>query len=413
MTHLNTCRLCGTLGIVDLLDVGKQPICNRYLSSANDDEYMHTMSVGQCNACGMIQLTDPIPAYELLPPYSWITYNEPEGHLDRVADTICELPDINKDSGICGISYKDDSLLERLRKRGFSRIWRIDPEHDLAITDSGAGTETIQDRLRPEIAKSIKARYGAADVVIARHILEHADSTRTFMQALHALMSPQGYVAFEVPDCTPALETSDYTTLWEEHFLYFTPETFQRAFAFGGFAIVDFASYPYSCAHSLVGIARVRKDITPTFPSTHSLRAEIRRATTFSEQLAGQRQEIDTALLRYRESQGKIAMFGAGHLASTFINVMQLKDHITFVVDDDPRKRGLYLPGSRLPIYDSAALIKDDIKLCLISIPAENEDQLIDKQQAFVDQNGTFASIFPISKYSVLTRGRKSSVSLS
>ena len=51
------------------------------------------------------------------PKYDWISYNEPEEHLDRLAKTITKLPGINKYSKVCGLSYKEDTLLERLKKK--------------------------------------------------------------------------------------------------------------------------------------------------------------------------------------------------------------------------------------------------------------------------------------------------------
>ena len=61
--------------------------------------------MGQCSDCGLIQLVNPAPAKELLPPYDWITYSEPEGHLDDLVDKITSLSGINKDSTFLGISF--------------------------------------------------------------------------------------------------------------------------------------------------------------------------------------------------------------------------------------------------------------------------------------------------------------------
>ena len=36
------------------------------------------------------------------------------------------------------------------------------------------------------------------------------------------------------------LEKLDYTTIWEEHTLYFTPETFRNCFGFGGLSLIHF-----------------------------------------------------------------------------------------------------------------------------------------------------------------------------
>jgi Hypothetical methyltransferase. len=61
-----------------LLDLGMQPIANRYLSHPSDDENLFSMKLGQCEKTGLIQLIDPIPHKRLVPKYDLITYMEPE-----------------------------------------------------------------------------------------------------------------------------------------------------------------------------------------------------------------------------------------------------------------------------------------------------------------------------------------------
>jgi hypothetical protein len=75
---------------------------------------------------------------------------------------------------------------------------------------------------------------------------------------------------------------------------------------------------------------------------------------------------------------------------------------IDFVVDDHPRKRGLRLPGSRLPIVGSEVLAGNEVKLCLSSLGPESEAKVVQKFRHFVEQGGTFASIYPTRPGSLL-----------
>ena len=97
----------------------------------------------------------------------------------------------------------------------------------------------------------------------------------------------------------------------------------------------------------------------------------------------------------FRSAQGRIAVFGAGHLSCAWINFLGARDHIDFVVDDDPRKRSLFMPGSRLPIFASSQLLERGIKLCLLSVSKESEARVIGNHRAFLGGGGIFASIFP------------------
>ena len=81
--------------------------------------------------------------------------------------------------------------------------------------------------------------------------------------------------------------------------------------------------------------------------------------------------------------------------------MLGLKEYIEFVVDDHPSKRGLYMPGSRLPIMGSSALVERGIKLALLTVAVESEDKVIQRNQAFAQAGGAFASIFPASRHAL------------
>jgi hypothetical protein len=59
------------------------------------------------------------------------------------------------------------------------------------------------------------------------------------------------------------------------------------------------------------------------------------------------------------------------------------------------------MPGSRLPIVGSSALLDRDITLCLLSLNPIGEDKVIRNNQPFVDRGGVFASIFPASVHAM------------
>ena len=395
---MNKCHLCQGGSVTELLDLGMQPISNRFLARPGDEEYTHSIVIARCHACGLIQISNPMPAAELLPRYDWISYSEPEEHLDHLAESIGNLSGITGESTICGISFKDDSILMRMNERGFEHTWRVDPKADLGINDHRAGIETIQERFTSGAVEAIAHKYGKADVIIVRHILEHTHDMPTLMTALKQLLSPHGYLVIEVPDCSRDLEGQDYSTLWEEHIVYFTPDTFRSSFAFFGLSLTRFECFPYPFENSLVGIAQPEKNIVPSFPSERILERERNRALAFSEGLIEHRSRLKGFFPEFRRNQGNIALFGAGHLACTFINLLELKHYIEFVADDNPNKRGLFMPGSHLPILGSDALLERGIKLCLLSLSPESEDKVIQNNGAFVKHGGSFSSIFPGSK---------------
>lgn len=393
------CYVCGHEPLAEVFDAGLQPIGNRFLTAAgpNGDEKLYPLRLDHCVRCGLLQMPQPVPAGELVPPYDWVTYSEPEDHLDQLADVIRALPGIGPESLAGGVSFKDDTTLRRLSERGIGRTWRLDIRADLDRPDAhgGYGAETIQIELTPERAARIAERHGAADVLLVRHIAEHAHDPKRFFQSLVDLTSPNGYVVLEVPDCQRALDTGDCTTLWEEHTLYFTPGTFAQTLRVLGLDPVFVENYVYPFENSLVAIVR-RGTASP--PDGAVADVERRRNEAFAARLRERRAKLRHYLAEYRRGGGRVALFGAGHLACTFLTVMDVAGEIEFVVDDNPNKRGLYMPGSHVPIVGSAALVDSDVRLCLLSLNPLSEDKVMERQREFVERGGTFKSIFPASR---------------
>lgn len=338
-----------------------------------------------------------MPADELLPPFDWITYREPEGHLDKLVDLLVTLPGLSRQARVCGLTYKEDSTLSRFGDLGF-QTWRLEESADLGVEDSRAGLETIQGRICSDLVGPFTRKHGTPDVIVARHILEHAHDTRGFLETLRSIVSPSGYVVFEVPDSGGLLETLDYTGIWEEHVLYFTRETFRHTLACGGFSVFRFVEYPYPFENALVAIAKPHETKADASLSRATLEEEKRRARAFGQGFSRRREEVDRFFRRYRADGGRVALFGAGHLACMFVNAMNIRDHIEFVVDDHPKKKGLRIPGSQLPIYGSQALIEENISLCLTGLSPESEGKVRAGNRGFSEAGGRFASIFPASE---------------
>jgi hypothetical protein len=391
---MNRCFVCDHQAVNPLLDFGPQPLCNRFLARADEPEQQFGLALGQCGQCGLIQLLAVAPPAELRPRFDWITYNEPEGHLDDTVAKICSLPGVTPASTLGAISFKDDTTVARFQKRGFASAWRLDMAADLGIKDPAAGLESIQEALTPARAEQIAARRGRVDVLIVRHILEHAHQPRLFADALRQLVKPGGYLVFEVPDCLPALERGDYCMPWEEHIVYYTPETYRRSLTELGFSEVHYHCYPYANENSLIAVVAA-KSPGASIASPETVAAQKALGESYAKRFAPYRDAVTRALVNARKTRGKIAVFGAGHLSCFWVNALKVAGQIEFMVDDHPKKKGMFMPGSRLPIRGSASLLEEKIALCLLSLSPESEAKVVAKNQEFTARGGAFASIFP------------------
>ena len=392
---MNKCQICSTEQLSILLDLGPQPLCNRFKTDPNEHEFYHPLILGQCQNCGLIQLPNPVPPEEIIPRVEWLKYNEPEGHLDDLADILCNIEDLPKKPVAFGITYKDDSLLKRIKGTKFDKTFRIDPKIDLGITKQGIASETIIPMLTKETVKGLVEKYGQADLIVARHILEHAPDTQKFLESIKQLLKPGGYIVFEVPDCSLQLRTCDYTMIWEEHMLYFVPDTLKNSFNYTPFKLSLYKKYLYPVENSLVAIVRQTNDDSDQADINISVSKQLSVGQNYANNFSKNKSIVQQYIRNYQASTGRISVFGAGHLSIMYINLMEIKDYIAFIVDDDPNKQSIYMPGSSLSVKRSDSLINEGIRLCLLSLSPDSEEKVLKNNINFVENGGVFSSIFP------------------
>ena len=393
-TEHASCIVCRE-PVAEIQDFGLQPITNRFPAAPNEVVPSHAMVVGQCGCCGLVQLTTP-PSPEVVRPPEAISYREPEEHLDDLVYQMLSLPGVSSSSHTCGLTYKDSSTLERLEKLGCANVRVLDAAADLGIADPASGLETIQQKLTVGLANQLVDRFGAFDVLIARHIVEHAHSLASFLEAAGKLLAAGGYLVVEVPDSADSLRTCDYTMMWEEHVAYFTSTSLSHALSRCGFRVAKSIVYPYAQESSLIAIAQV-SDANPVDTKEASSADNIAR--NYGAQFEGIRERWRQKLLDLQRTTGPVAIFGAGHRTIAFIHLLRLDKMIDFVIDDAEHKIGRYLPGSKLQISPPSVFESHPPGVCLLTIPLKYEDDVIARYPQVRENGGEFFSIFAESPY--------------
>jgi SAM-dependent methyltransferase len=393
------CLCCGSATVRTLVDFGVQPPSNRFEHPDETQGDRHRLVVGQCTTCGLMQLVDPLPFGMAKSRFEWLAYNEPEGHLDDLVGRLRALPGIGPRSRIIGLTYKDDSTLVRFNRLGHGNTYRYEMAGDLGISDPCAGLESVQSALDGAMASRLAEKHGRADLLLARHVLEHAHDPGAFFTSLRSLVRPGGYLLLEVPDCTKFVRACDHSFIWEEHVLYFCAPTLVALVRRSGVVVHETIVYPYPLEDSLIGIVKNEPRQVGWRPAAEELNRLLDEGQSFSRGYAEIRERLQRLFRRWRQQDKRVAIFGAGHLAAKFTNMYGLAGYIDCVVDDNVNKQALLMPGSRLRIVGSAALAEMD--LCLLSLNPESEQKVLAKNRQFIDRGVEFMSIFALSPRAV------------
>ena len=396
---MNKCISCESNNVKKAIDFGEQPPSNRYLNNAQEFCETHELIFGYCNDCGLGQLINPMSPDDVRSHYDWIVYNEPEGHLDNLVEVLMAEAKLEPDSKILGVTYKDDTTLNRFKIKGIKDTYRLKQVDDLGIKNSLGSLESIQNALTQTVSEDLSSKLGHADILLVRHILEHVHKPQAFMKACKSLTKPDGIMVFEVPDCRKVLEGSDHCFIWEEHISYFTPDTLKNFLSRAGFTDVQIKVYPYPMEDSLIAIVSNKWSVPKL--NKVDISKEIARINNFTRTFSTRGLKIRSHLKKMHEEGKNIVLFGAGHLATKFINFYQLTPFLNGVVDDNQNKLNRLIPFSKLPIISSQCLDSDNIDLCLLTLNPESEKRVLKAKQNYLASGGKFSSIFSASSNSL------------
>ena len=390
---MTRCNLCCAETVETLIEFGAHPIAHRFLDTREEEEYTHPLTLGFCGACGLVQLVDPIPPNELYTQYHWLSSWKPNPHVPNVVATLQRLPGLALDASVVEIGSNDGAFLAELRDRGFERLLGLEPAEDACKAAADRGVQTIPGYFTPEAARQIVSTFGHADLLVARHVLEHVADLPLFAEAMQIVLATGAHVLVEVPDFGFSQGAPDFSALWEEHVNHFTRTTIAAFLARAGVVVDRFETYSFS-GQALVAWGRRSESGPPASPTGEP--ADLgASARAYRDRWPGFRAAMRDYLERQRRAGRRIGVYGAGCRAATLINVCDLAPLVELVADDQVEKQRKFMPGSRLPVVAGDALDQSGLDLCLLAVNAENEEPVIERHAPFLEHGGEFVSIHP------------------
>ena len=193
-----------------------------------------------------------------------------------------------------------------------------------------------------------------ADLVCARHVLEHVSRPPKLLGPLATAVGNTGTVLYaEVPDGGYLLRT---TAVWDviyEHPHHFTAPSMHRLLDDAGFGVIRLDT---AFADQYLW-AEGRAESPSTVPAPTD---EVARLLALAESFARAAERLvlywAEQLATYRIEGRSVALWGAGSKGVTFLNLVPGGETVDVVVDINPRKHARHLPGTGQEVIAPAEL---------------------------------------------------------
>jgi len=366
------CRVCGTEGSVrTFLALGLLPLGNAFIPASEvPHEEVFPLSMGFCERCFLVQIQAPAPVESIERVYRRYSY-VPTGttlaaHYRALAAEILDVSHPRAGGLFVDVGSNDGLLLGEIRSRNPAvRIVGVEPSDKISEIAKGRGIPTLHGFFDAHAVETIQREFGSACTVSATQVFQHLRDPEGFLRQVHEILEPNGVLVLEGRAYFPDVaEKLSFDTFYHELLFCFTAQSLSRILERAGFTLFR-AERTAAYGGSLRVYARRTEDSRPVEPSVKELLEAERRAgvTTFETYRAFGRkvEEVREELsrtVRELKSRGKsIVGYGAPSTGSTLLTYAGLgQGQVDYIVDDNPLKQGLVMPGTHIPITDSGRL---------------------------------------------------------
>jgi SAM-dependent methyltransferase len=377
MTGPDSCTICGAPGMSVFFEIPQVPLFCNVLWPTREAALQRPrgdIRLGFCSACGFIaNLAFQPGRIKYAPTYENSLHFSAhfQKYADELATYLVDRHDLHgKDLIAIGCGRGDFLLM--LCKLGGNRGVGFDPSFagNAEMPAAGLGVRFVREEF--------SARHAdyPCDFLCSRHLLEHIPAPKPFLAEVKQAIGGRrsATVFFEVPNVMFTLQDLGIWDIIYEHCSYFCRPSLDRLFTSCGFqvqALRDSYDGQFLCIE-----AAHRED----HPENRHLdfRKEVehvaRCVASFRDSYLNKVGSWRRTLAEMKRHGRRAAVWGAGSKGVTFLNTLKDLAPCDEVVDINPRKQGMYVPGTGQQVIAPEQLRQSRPEVILVMNPVYQEE---------------------------------------
>jgi SAM-dependent methyltransferase len=364
-----TCMVCESADLETIMNLGMHPFADTFVVPERESEAdrLYQLACDMCAECGHIQArceTDPEARYSEH-DYSYTSSNSAfsRGHWEKYAVEVGRANEVGADAVVIEVGSNDGYLLEQFRKQG-AKVLGIDAAPAVASLAEERGIETMVGLFDAEMADRARAKVGAAKLVVANNVFNHADDVIGFAQAAASLLAPDGTFVFELPYWCIGVRDGHFDQIYHEHVSYLTARSSKRIAEAAGLYVHSIEVVDYHGGSLRVSTRLAGPDAVETPDLVVMIAGEeaegmfsVEMYRDFMAAIVERRNQFLEKVYSLKNAGVPVVAVGAAAKGNTMLNFYRL-DHsvVDYVTDISPFKQGKMTPGTRIPITGDEVL---------------------------------------------------------
>ena len=406
----NQCRTCGSKNLKLILNLGRTALANDFLKPEEVANYKISLPlrVALCPDCSLVQLGDTVDPKILYSHYAYVTSTSKtmDTHLNQMMTHLLSTARLGAGSKVLEIASNTGVFLKKFKERG-CEVLGIEPAGNIADVALATAIPTRKEFFNAATAKKLQAEWGAADLILGRHVFAHIDDLRDLVAGLEVISHQDTLIAFEVPYVADFFEHTEYDTVYHEHLSYISVRAIEALVKDTAFMVARVDHYPIHGGSILFHLRQRAAKAEPHASVAQALEKEKQMRLSepatwesFAQRVNHIRTELP-ALLRKLRAQGKrIIGYGASAKGNTLLNTCGITSkELDYIIDNTPFKQNKIAPGSWIPVRPPEMLLKDQPDYALL-LAWNFAPEIIKRETEFQKRGGRF--IMPIPEPKVL-----------
>jgi len=386
----------------EFLDLGKQPIANRFLIEDEfDDEFFFDLKVVFDEKTKLVSLKEfvaPEMMFNENYTYHSSTSYPMKEHFRKTAELLTTR---YKPSNVMEIGSNDGIFIRHFNP---DNTFAVEPCGNFAKLTNDMGYKTYDKFWNIDLAKLIKQNHGTMDLIYAANCICHVHDLDDTFKAVRDLLSKDGIFVFEDPSLLRMMERGSYDQLYDEHAHIFSVTALDNILRKNNLIIfrVDNLSVHGGSNRIYARHASIPTDLIPDESVRNNLSQEkdfgLDRFETyqvFAERVDKSKNDLVSMLKSLKLEGKKIISYGATSKSTTVFNYCGIDNSlIDYITDTTEDKQGKYSPGTHIPIVSPEEGFDESVDMAYLG--AWNfKDVIMNKETEFTKRGGKFITHVP------------------
>lgn len=398
------CRVCGSENLKKIISLGKIPLANNLISEKEiGKEELFPLEVIYCNNCYLCQLSYVVSPEKMFRHYVYVssTTETFKKYFKEMAESITRQFKLNSNSLVVDIGSNDGLLLKNFKELGV-KVIGVEPALNLMVLAKKNEVHTINNFFNEAVVAEIIRIKGKPDVITATNVFAHVADIAEFTNNVKRLLKENGIFCIEVQYLLDTIQKLTFDNIYHEHLSYFSILSLNEFFKRHGMELFKIEHVDSHGGSIRVFIQKKGGKYAVDYSVKKFIKQEKAAALDsletyerFAERIYTIKSKFQSFMNKIKSEGKRVVGYGAPAKATTFLNFCDIDNkYINYVVEDNPLKQGLIIPGVKIPIVGKEKL-ENELPDYIIILAWNFVDEILKKNEHYRQKGVKFIIPLP------------------